>query len=323
MNDQNNSNPKAFICHAGEDDEIATKLGAELRKNGIVAWVDDWEILPGDILIDKVFPEIDKCDAFIIILSKDSIDKPWVKEELNAALVKRIEEKTKLIPIRIDDCEVPLILKATAWETINPRENIKGQIEPLLTSIFNKTIKPRLGNIPERFQDAEKVDDLDIVETAALKCVLTLYENQGEEHIWGDQIREETGYSPSQVNDAEEILHNRGFLLVDRSAANPDFKFSFVKASKFAYIQYAPQFFGRDTESEMKSVLSYIVSSNRLVSGEEIAGATGLTYRQINHYVDYYAGYELVRADRPHGTAPYSFGHVEARAEGRREASKF
>ena len=59
MNDHNNSNPKAFICHAGEDNEFASELGNILFKNGVETWVDDWKILPGDKLFDKVFPAID------------------------------------------------------------------------------------------------------------------------------------------------------------------------------------------------------------------------------------------------------------------------
>src|SRR2546428_3461464 len=108
--------PKVFVCHAGEDNDFATYLGKGLRESGLDAFVDDWEILPGDKLIDKIFREgIPQASAFIIVLSKKSVDKPWVKEELDAALVLRIEKRMKrIIPIRIDDVEVPVPLKATA-----------------------------------------------------------------------------------------------------------------------------------------------------------------------------------------------------------------
>ena len=323
MNDHNNSNPKAFICHAGEDNDFAIELGNILFKNGVETWVDDWKILPGDKLFDKVFPAIDKSDAFIIILSQHSINKPWVKEELDAALVKRMAEKTKIIPIRIDDCEVPLPLQATAWATIDLGKDIEGQIEPILISIFNKTIQPELGQIPERFQDAEKVDDFNIVETSVLKCVLTMYENHGKEEIWGNQIQEETGYSPTQINDAVEILHNRGLLQVQRFVGNPNYNFGIVIATSSAYIQYAPYFLSRDTESELKAVLTLIASSDKPITGDEIAISTGLTFIQINQYINNFAGVELVIADRVHGTAPFTFGLVEATAEGRRAMSKF
>jgi hypothetical protein len=54
----------------------------------------------------------------IVVLSKYSVDKPWVREELNASVVKRIQEKIKLIPVVIDDCQVPACLQSTVWVMI-------------------------------------------------------------------------------------------------------------------------------------------------------------------------------------------------------------
>ena len=49
--------PKVFISHAGEDREFAQDLATKLRARGVNAWLDVWEILPGDSLIDKIFEE--------------------------------------------------------------------------------------------------------------------------------------------------------------------------------------------------------------------------------------------------------------------------
>ena len=314
------NNPKVFICHAGEDNVFAKALGEALLKNGVDAWVDDWEIQLGDKLFQKVFPRIAECDVFIIVLSRDSVEKPWIKEELDAALVMRMENQTKLIPIRIDDCEVPLTLKATAWETIDPGKDIEGQIEPILTSIFNKTIKPELGEIPERFQDAEKVDDLDIVETAVLKSVLALYENQGEEYISGDQIQEETGYSPDQINDAVEICKNKGLFNVEYFIGEPSYNFGIVKITSYAYMKFAPDLLNVDAQRECIEFLSYLVSKNDALVIEELEGDADITLKptRLNIYVDYLDVLGRVEVIRTMSTHPYSFYQVEANAEGRR-----
>ena len=87
-------NPKVFLSHASEDkarfvDAFATRL----RNKGVDAWIDRWEMLPGDSLVDKIFEEgIRNANAVIVILSSNSINKKWVREELNAAFVKRINE---------------------------------------------------------------------------------------------------------------------------------------------------------------------------------------------------------------------------------------
>ncbi len=52
------SAPRAFISHASEDHDFVEHLATRLRQDhGIDAWVDNWEMLPGDSLVSKVFAE--------------------------------------------------------------------------------------------------------------------------------------------------------------------------------------------------------------------------------------------------------------------------
>ena len=81
--------PKVFISHAPEDkDRFVIDFASRLREQGIDAWLDRWEMLPGDSLVDKLFEEgIHSATAIVIVLSTNSVDKPWVREEINAAFV--------------------------------------------------------------------------------------------------------------------------------------------------------------------------------------------------------------------------------------------
>src|SRR5215208_5858591 len=118
-------NPKVFISHAREDKErFVLAFARRLRSQGIDAWVDQWEILPGDSLVDKLFEEgLRNADAVIIVLSQHSVHKPWVREELNVALVNRINRQIKLIPVLIDKVLVPEALQSTIWEDIRDLGN--------------------------------------------------------------------------------------------------------------------------------------------------------------------------------------------------------
>jgi hypothetical protein len=50
------NNPKIFVSHAKEDkDRFVLEFAEKLRNKGIDAWVDNWEMLPGDKLNDKIF----------------------------------------------------------------------------------------------------------------------------------------------------------------------------------------------------------------------------------------------------------------------------
>lgn len=110
------SAPKVFVSHASEDkDRFVVEFARRLRENGVDAWLDQWEMKPGDSLVDKIFEEgLKEARAVIVVLSTVSVEKPWVREELNTLMVNRISRGTRLIPVVIDDCEVPESLRSTS-----------------------------------------------------------------------------------------------------------------------------------------------------------------------------------------------------------------
>jgi hypothetical protein len=89
--------PTAFLSHASEDKAgFAEPLGRELASLGIRPWLDKWEIRPGDSLVTKLFDEgVAAVDAVIVVVSQYSAGKPWVRAELDAAMVRRITQNTR------------------------------------------------------------------------------------------------------------------------------------------------------------------------------------------------------------------------------------
>ena len=141
---------KVFVSHASEDKErFVVGFATKLRQNGIDAWLDRWEMVPGDSLVDKIFEEgIANAAAVIVVLSKHSVAKPWIREELNAAFVKRIHSKSKLIPILLDECTVPEALSSTYWERIDNLNSYESSFGRIISSLTGVTDKPPLGSLP-------------------------------------------------------------------------------------------------------------------------------------------------------------------------------
>ena len=139
--------PKVFISHASEDKErFVVPFATALRNRGVDAWLDQWEMAPGDSLVDKIFEDgIAQASIVIIVLSKASIEKPWVRQELNAAVVKRIEEGAKLIPIILDKCAVPGALKSTVWVGVPDASDFAAGLDRVVDSIFGHSRKPAIG----------------------------------------------------------------------------------------------------------------------------------------------------------------------------------
>ncbi len=110
--------PIAFVSHASEDKpSFAVPLSSKLAELGIKPWLDQWEIQPGDSLVQRLFDEgLKNADAVILIASAASVVKRWVREELDSAAVSRIERGTRIIPVRLDSVEMPQPLNWTLIE---------------------------------------------------------------------------------------------------------------------------------------------------------------------------------------------------------------
>lgn len=142
--------PKVFVSHASEDKgRFVLGFAERLRANGVDAWVDKWEIKVGDSLVTKIFNEgLSNCSAIIVVLSSFSVNKPWVKEELDQAVVRKISEGTRIIPIVIDNCDVPAALRSTKWVNVKNFDSYDDIFDEVISTIFGANNKPPLGKPP-------------------------------------------------------------------------------------------------------------------------------------------------------------------------------
>jgi hypothetical protein len=101
--------PGIFISHSSKDKPFVTKLAMDLVSRDIPVWFDKWELETGDSLIRRIYDSIDESSYLLIVLSSSSSKSKWVERELTAALTKEEQiKRTFVIPIKIDECPVPL-----------------------------------------------------------------------------------------------------------------------------------------------------------------------------------------------------------------------
>lgn len=210
--------PKVFLSHASDDKQrFVVAFAKRLRENGVDAWLDKWEMLPGDSLVDKIFEEgLKEADAVIIVLSQNSIDKPWVREELNSAVVARIERGAKLIPVVLDDCSVPEALKTTLWERITSLDSYAESFDRILASIYAHSIKPALGQ-PPPFASVTltEIKGLEPIDNIVLKVSGDhLLENPDDSIDPADLFGPSNPNAPPKtaVLDALEVLEQGGYI---------------------------------------------------------------------------------------------------------------
>jgi hypothetical protein len=102
---------KIFLCHSSGDKDFVRQLAQDLRKSDVPVWFDEWEIMVGDSLNQKIGEGITESGWLAVILSLKSVQSKWVQKELNAGLAKELEKKKVFVlPILVEDCDIPVFL---------------------------------------------------------------------------------------------------------------------------------------------------------------------------------------------------------------------
>jgi len=100
-----------FVAHSSKDNRISKKIAEALKAERFAVWYDEWEIKVGDSISQRISSGLQQGDFLIIILSKDSVQSQWVQRELSAALTLEAKKSMFILPVRIDDCEIPVLLQ--------------------------------------------------------------------------------------------------------------------------------------------------------------------------------------------------------------------
>jgi TIR domain len=209
--------PKVFLSHASEDKErFVLRFAERLRAKGVDVWLDR-EMMPGDSLIDKIFEEgIGRADAVIVVVSTNSVHKPWVREELNAAVVKRIDKGSLLIPIVLDGCEVPVALRSTLYLRVTNPDDVETISDRVRDAVYRHSEKPPLGPIPSyarsriaAFPTLSRVDSI-ILSLFAESCIRQGNDRANTEAAW--KGAEAQSISRSEFLDSLSALEEAGYL---------------------------------------------------------------------------------------------------------------
>lgn len=145
-----------FISYSHRDKEFVDKLALILIDKRIRVFVDRWEMKLGDSITNKVQDAISDASFLMIILSKNSVESDWCKREITSALMLELERKRiVLLPILIEDCEIPLFLRDKYYADFRTSfdDGLKTVLESLAT--MNNVDAGRLDsiNFPESLSD--------------------------------------------------------------------------------------------------------------------------------------------------------------------------
>lgn len=127
---------RVFIAHSTKDKVFVDELAANLQRNRIEVWYDKWEMQVGDSLRQKISEGIMGSKFMVVVLSENSIQSTWVREELNSGLALAMErDEPVVLPVllRGSPTEIPVFLKDRVFADF--RQNFSHGLGALLTAI--------------------------------------------------------------------------------------------------------------------------------------------------------------------------------------------
>ena len=101
-----------FLSHSSKDKPFVRDLADALEAGGeLKVWLDEREIDYGANIVLKIAEGLD-ADVVLLILSPDSVDSNWVKEEWTDAYWEHVNSQTtKLAGVLYRDCTIPRMLR--------------------------------------------------------------------------------------------------------------------------------------------------------------------------------------------------------------------
>ncbi len=107
---------KIFLSHSSVDKPFVTSLAVDLKHLGHDIWLDEWKILVGESIPKKIALGLNESDFVAVALSKASVASNWVENEWQAKYWDEVNtQMISVLPIVIDDCEIPTLLKTKKY----------------------------------------------------------------------------------------------------------------------------------------------------------------------------------------------------------------
>ncbi|MDR4460150.1 MAG: toll/interleukin-1 receptor domain-containing protein [Nitrospirales bacterium] len=94
---------QVFVSHRHRNKDFAHSFRDELRRRGFGSWLDSRKLIAGDDLTPEIRHAIEESTHFALLWSRDCLDAPWIRLELNHALAAG----KRIFVIRLDETAVP------------------------------------------------------------------------------------------------------------------------------------------------------------------------------------------------------------------------
>ena len=306
--------PKAFISHSSVDKEVAERLANDLSSQGVDAWFDKWEIMPGDSLRRKIEQGISEASHLIVLLTPNSLKSEWVQTELDAAMVRKIANECRLLPVLYDiPYEViPLTLRGLLCIRL---DDYREGLQQLVDACYGRSRKPPLGQPePQNIMQALPLS----LNAQLIATLLNSKSEAGMSHdpiLSLDEIIQSLSLPKDLAEEALDELKDVGFIGVIIAINAPPRAFPHNQL----FWETDPVLKGWNPLEDARHLSSLLVNSKQDGANmPSLDTQLGWGPRRINPATTYLVDHELVMASKATGTHPYACAWIMPTTKTRR-----
>ena len=145
-----------FISYRSTDRPWAMSLVARLEGVGLRVFIDQRELVPGNYLSGQIESALRRSRAAVLLVSRGWLESPWCQQEANVLVKRAVEDVTfRLVPLRLDDSEMPPLLGARVWlDFIGTKQAQGANLDQLLSALVNR-VTPHPNSMAARADAAD------------------------------------------------------------------------------------------------------------------------------------------------------------------------
>ena len=242
----NNKN-YAFISYSHKDSELVTRVVEAMRESGINAWYDDG-IAAGSEWLDTLQRKILGCSCFVAFVSKNFVDSPNCRGEINYAASK---DKDILV-VLLDNAELEYGLELL----ISPRQHLYLDNQNDYASFIFEFLKAEIL-VPCRQKQIESYDVLEEIAQKFAKQSIS-----GDDDSTGitrpsnaDVSREKNLFIKARSDGPHAISFvNSKPTNVNNGSIDDSYFSNEIDISKFSVIQFQCKLYHAETTDVTKNV---------------------------------------------------------------------
>lgn len=249
--------PIVFVSHASEDKpRFVRGLVDALDARGLETMLDERDFHLGDSLVQSVFDNgISASDVVVLVISENTAGRPWVREELDAAVTRMLEGRLRVIPVLLDGVEAPPPLRHRIYLRVTPELTIEDVARRIANDIFGR----REATLKERptYAIEPRVPGLTSIDVFLFGFIVEKRLNQSPAYPW---VNTADILAYAKENDVSQdaavaSLYALGAYLEEQSECGTSLPIAFAPTS------FGVEMYLRHTDPEYRNYVKEVVSA--------------------------------------------------------------